>query len=275
MENKFDVLGKSNGGEALPFELVKLPSKGKLYPQEHPFHNCEAVDIKAMTAHEENILTTPALLKKGTVLSVLISSCLMNKLVDPANLLIGDKTALLLAIRITGFGGDYRAKVTCGECNKQFDHTFDLSQVQIKFLETEPLESGKNLFSYKLPKSGATVKFSLLTDGDDAEITKTQQNRSKALEKMNRGAATSVVETNVTDRLIKAIKSINDVEDQTKIVKFVNSMPAYDSKSLRTYINKIQPDMIMDQNAECPHCNSVEEQTIPMSLEFFWPDWNE
>ena len=82
-----------------------------------PWHACETVDIKAMTAREEDILTSRAFIKKGTVITELIRSCLVDKRIDPNSLLSGDRNALMVAIRVTGYGVEYSTEVTCPVCD--------------------------------------------------------------------------------------------------------------------------------------------------------------
>lgn len=268
--SQFDVLPKQ-GNSAIspgevPFEVVPLPSAGKLYPEDHPYHNETHVEIKAMTALDEDILTSKALLKKGTVFGALVRSCLVNKAVEPSTLLLGDKSAILLSIRISGFGSEYKVQTQCPECGDDFVHSFDLSKVTIKPLQKEPIKVGLNLFEYKLPKSGKVVQFSLLTDGDELDMIKTNENKKKA--------GLSTVEASVTDRLIKSIKKIDNIEDPAQIIKMVRSMSAFDSKSLRTHIRSIEPDVLFEQSVECPSCGTAENHIIPMGNEFFWPKWD-
>jgi hypothetical protein len=114
----------------VPVEIVTLPSKGSVYPVGHPLSNEETVEIKALTAREEDLLTSRALIKNGTVISKLLKACIMNKLVNPDDMLAGDRNALLIGIRVTGYGPDYDVKISCVECSKDFENTFSLSRTQ-------------------------------------------------------------------------------------------------------------------------------------------------
>lgn len=272
--SNFPMLGnKPLTDDEVFFDSVPLPSNGLLYSEEHPLHSCSTVDVKHMTASEENILGSPALLKNGTVLDVLIKSCLLNKLIDPGSLLIGDKTAILLAIRMSGFGPEYKVKTFCPECNFEFDHTFSL-QLRIKRLGEDLPEGssmdkiGPNLFTFTLPKSKKVIHFSLLTDAESTEIAKIQEQRSKALLKQG---IKSEVSTAVTDNLVQCIKKFGEHTDKNKIADCVRKMPAMDSRALRDYINAIEPGCIMAEDVQCPKCDTVEEHPIPMGFEFFWP----
>ena len=115
---KQDVV-KDKFGWEVPVEVVPLPSQGRVYPAGSPLRGRETVEIKAMTANEEDILMSPALIKQGKVLDKLMSSCLIDKSIDPQELLSGDRNALMIAIRITGYGSDYTVKTTCPNCSGQ------------------------------------------------------------------------------------------------------------------------------------------------------------
>lgn len=261
-----NLLEKSVANEDLALDVVKLPSKGLLYPVDHPFHGCDSVEFKAMGAFEENILATPALIKKGTAINTLIQSCLMNKAVDPSSLIVGDKSAILLSIRNSGFSSEYRAQTSCPDCGFKFKHKFDLSKIQYKFLSQSPVSPGENLFSFVLPKTKRNVTFKLLTDGDDLDIAKTQEARKKLTE--------IEIDTTVTDRLTAQIQSIGSTTDKGQIAKAVLSMKSLDSRPLREYIHSIEPDMIFEEEISCKHCGAKEVHPIPLGVEFLWPKFN-
>lgn len=134
-------------GFDIPVESVSLPSQGKIYSSEHPFCNAENAEVRSMTAREEDLLTSPALLKSGQVINKLVESCLLNKSVKADDLLIGDRNALLVAIRIIGYGSEYTTKIRCPECDEQFNYGFQLDNLSIKRLQVEPSEPNKNLFT--------------------------------------------------------------------------------------------------------------------------------
>lgn len=257
----------------IPYDTVPLPSKGKLYDEDHPLYMEETVPFRGMGNREENILHSKGLIKKGLVVDELIKSCLINKAVEPQDLLSGDKSAILVAIRISGLTSEYRTKTMCPDCDGVFPHVFNLSQCEIKSLGAEPDEPNKNIFSFTLPKSGATVKFKLLTAGDERDISETQEQRRKALIKQAPGA--TEIDTNISDRLIKSIISVNGEKDKNKIQQFVmNSaqMSAQDSRALREYIDDIEPELLMQQEVKCPHCGVQDEHVIPMGIDFLWPE---
>jgi len=253
---------KADFGLDVPQELVPLPSMGKVYHPESPLHGLEMIEIKAMTAKEEDILTSRALLKKGTVITELIKSCLINRSIDPLQLLSGDRNALMVAIRITGYGPEYNVELECPECGVKSPHAFDLSALPIQRLEIEPVQTGMNLFEYELPYSKKKVRFKFMTGRDEEEIMVMNEKQKK----MALGT-----ESNVTTNLLYSIVSVDGITDRSKIAAFIKMMPARDSLALREYIRINEPGIVMRQDTTCPACGHSEEVGMPLGVTFLWP----
>lgn len=253
---------KADFGLDIPQEVVPLPSMGKVYSTDSKLYGLESVEIKAMTAKEEDILTSRALLKKGTVITELIKSCIIDRSIDPLQLLSGDRNALMIAIRITGYGPEYNSELECSECGIKSGHSFDLGSLPIKRLEIEPVQPGTNLFEYELPYSKKRVRFKFMTGRDEEEIMVMNEKQKK----MALGT-----ESNVTTNLLYAIASIDGVTDRAKIAAFVKNMPARDSLSLREYIRENEPGIIMRQDTVCDACGHTEEVSMPLGVTFLWP----
>ena len=247
----------------VPSETVPLPSLGLLYPVGHPLHACDTVDIRSMTTREEDILTSRALIKKGTVINELIKSCLIDKRIDPLDLVAGDRNALMVAIRITGYGIEYEAKSECSACEAEVDRAFDLAQLPIKSLEIEPVGVGLNEFQFRLPRSGKLVTFRFLNGRDELEMSQTTEKTKKL------GAQTDNL---VTMNLIRTIVSVDGNTDRTAIANFIRTMPALDSSKLREYVKNSEPGVLMKQEFTCPMCGHTEEVPMPMGVKFLWPN---
>jgi hypothetical protein len=250
-------------GYEVPVDSVPLPSRGQVYPIDHPLYNEQYIDIKCMTANEENLLSSQALIKNGTVLSKLLESCILNKTLNPDSMLTGDRNAVFMALRMSGYGIDYEVKISCPECSEDFEHVFDLSKIEIKPLTIAPMEPGVNMFSFRLPVSGKTVIFKLLTGADELALSRASKGRKKI---------SSQVESGVTDRLQQAILSIDGVRDPQKLVHAVKNMVVGDSRAIRKYMDEVEPGMVMKQDVICPLCNEESEVRVPFALTFFWPD---
>lgn len=245
-------------------DAVPLPSEGKIYPEGTSVHNCQTVEIRAMTAREEDILTSRALIKKGTVISELLRSCLVDKSINVDGMISGDRNALMTAIRITGYGADYEVEVSCPECSESSKQTFNLAELPIKRLEIEPIEPGTNRFTFVLPVSKKQVVFRFLTGQDEQNMSIETDRRKKKLG--------SDVDSLVTNRLLYSIMAVDGVEDRSKIAQFVKNMPARDSRSLRKFMDDSEPGIEMKSWMDCPNCSESSEVTLPIGVSFFWPD---
>jgi hypothetical protein len=247
----------------VPVESVPLPSKGLIYNEASWFHMKEMIDIKSMTANEEDILASQAYIKKGIVVDELIKSCVMDKNADPKDLLIGDKNALAIAIRITGYGSSYDCSVYCTNCQHKNEKIFDLSSLGIKQIGATPVKDGTNCFEFTLPVSKKKVYFKMMTVRDSEFIEANISNRRNMLGELSIGTITSNLENQVI--------AIDGVEDRKLIKEFIAIMPAFDSKSLRGYMSKIQPGIDMNVNFDCDNCSAKNIVSLPMNANFFWP----
>lgn len=247
----------------VPFESVPLPSGGKIYPQDSQLHSRSSVDIRVMTAREEDILTSRALIKKGTVITELLKSCILDKGIDVQDMIAGDRNAIMVALRITGYGANYPAEIECSSCDHAYENEFNLAQLPLKRLDIEPTRVGENAFSFKLPVSGQDVIFKFLTGKDEEDINITQEKMKKL------GIFKDSV---VTTKLKHSILQLGEITDKGKISRFVETMRAGDSKALRRFMEKSEPGMIMKQEASCPACGNEEEVSMPLGAGFFWPE---
>lgn len=256
-------VAKDDFGLDIAAESVPLPSLGMIYPQDSPLHGRETLQIRPMTAREEDILTSRAYIKDGTVISKLIDSCLVDKRIKSDDLISGDRTALMVALRITGYGADYTIDVSCPECSASNSATFDLSQLPIKRLEVEPVEIGQNLFEVVLPVTKKSVKVKFLTGHDEKEMMTINERKKK------KGLNTDSL---VTDRLHRVIQSVDGITDKNKISFFVRNMPVRDSLALRRFLDTAEPTVEMKGHLRCSSCFEESEVGLPIGASFFWPD---
>ena len=247
-----------------PTEIIDLPSKGLVYPEGHPLRKGN-VEIKYMTAREEDILASQSLIKKGVVLDKLFESVVVEKGVNINDIFIGDKNAILLATRVMGYGADYQVEVTDPFTLEPQSVTVDLSKVKTKDFN-EDLLNGENLYKFKLPKSGKELEFKLLTHGDEAEITKELQ----SLERLYKGKGEKSFD--VTTRLKYMIQSVGGNADRGYITKWVqNEFLALDTKSFRKYVRELSPDMDLKFEFTSEVTGEQEALDIPFGISFFYP----
>ncbi len=260
--------GGSSPGEAgyvPPTETVPLPSRGVVYPADSPLHGVDRIEIRSMTAREEDILTSRALLKQGKAISALLKSCMSDRRIDPDTMLIGDRNAVLIAIRITGYGNEYTDDVECPKCDEKTKFTFDLATLPIKSIDPKHVvQTGMNAFELVLPVSKKKAVFRLLTGGDQRELT-------TILEKSRKAAGAMAAEHTVTTSLLHSVISIGDEQDRGKLAQIIRNLPAQDSRKLRKHIDDVSPGVDMVQDFKCSACGEEMEVDVPLGTEFFWP----
>ena len=258
--------GKFESSEQTKFhtEIVSLPSQGLLYDPENPLSS-GTVEMKYMTAKEEDILTSQNLIKQGVVIDKLLQSLIVDKRIDYDSLLLGDKNAILIAGRILAYGKDYEVEVSCPKCGEKSNHIVDLSTFDDKPPKEGTYTPGKNQFSFELPATKRLVTFKCLTSGDEKAI----ENELKALKKMSKITG---IDPEMTTRLKYIITSIDGNDDKQGIRKFVEELLSKDSLALRRYIQEVIPDVDMSFYFECPHCSHEEvSMAMPLTVSFFWP----
>lgn len=246
-----------------PTEVIELPSMGLVYPQGHPLSK-GTVEIKYMTAREEDILASQNLIKKGIVLDKLFESVVVEPGVNINDIFIGDKNAILLATRILGYGKDYEVEITDPFTLEKQKVVIDLTKVQTKDIN-EKLLNSENRYTFKLPKSGKEIVFKLLTHGDELEISKDVQ----ALERINKSSASAF---DVTTRFRYMIQSVDGNEDRGFINKWIqNGFLALDTQSFRKFVKEITPDLNLKFEFTSEITGEVEALDIPFGINFFYP----
>ena len=253
--------------EVSPFvvstSFVGLPSMGKLYPADSPLFGKEEVEVRQMTALEEDILTSRNLIRSGKAIDMVIKNCLIDKSIGVDQLVAGDKNAIMIALRITGYGKDYDVSVTCPTCSEDSIFPFDLSLLKANDLVLKPVGDGHNKFEYKTLSDNKIV-FKFLTSGEQRDMAEAQANLKKS--------TGSVVDHSITDSMKRMIISVDGEEKRSVVDQFVNTMPARDSRAFRKFTDDNEPDVIMKQMFECKACGERNEVTVPITVEFFWPD---
>jgi hypothetical protein len=232
------------------WDMVELPSKGKIYPTKK-----SRIKVAFLTADDENILSNPGLIENGDFIEVLINRKVLEPELRYKNLHTGDKNAIMMWLRKTGYGKDYPVTLTNQTENgiESFDTVIDLTTVKYKYLDTETDDEG--LIEYKLPVSGDVVKFRFLTNGDVDEIEYLESEGETKL---------------VTITLTKHIVEVNG--ERNNISEYVRKMRAGDSRALRNYIREIESGVDMNVTVETPGGESIST-FLPITPRFFWPDF--
>ena len=240
----------------LPTETIELPSKGLLYPEGSPLR-AGTIEMKYMTAKEEDILTNQNFISNGTVIDKLLKSLIVTENVDYNDLLIGDKNAIMFAARILSYGKDYT--VLYGD--KEI--TVDLSKLELKYIDENVVTEGTNEFTFKLPNTDNIVTYKLLSHGDERTI----EREIEGLKKINKNSSPEV-----TTRMKRMITSVNGLRESKDIREFVdNFLLASDARALRKEYARINPDVNM-KFTHVDEDGGEEDVVLPIGIGFFWPD---
>ncbi|MDA9981142.1 hypothetical protein N9H39_00055 [Gammaproteobacteria bacterium] len=235
-----------------PTEEIELPSKGLVYSKDNPLSSGK-VEIKYMTAKEEDILSNQAYIENGTVLDKLLDSVMVSK-INIKDLIIGDKNAVLIATRILGYGSDYKTIIGGKE------QTINLSELENRPFDGSSMVEGKNEFSFTLPHSDTPITYKILTGHEESKI----ERELKGLKKINKESSPEA-----STRLKYTLTSVNGETETKNIREFVdNYFLARDARAFREHLRYTQPDVDLNVILD-----SGEEVTVPIGLSFFWPDF--
>jgi hypothetical protein len=249
-----------------PTEIIDLPSKGLLYPEEHPL-STGRVEMKYMTAKEEDILTSQNLIQKGVVIDMLLRSLIVGngegKRVNYDDLVLGDKNAIMVAARVLGYGAEYPIEQTCPKCQAKSTETIDLANLDNK--QVDITSKNQNIFEFTLPLSKKVIEFKILSHKDEAKVAETAK-------RMKKKAHSSQVSFELTSRLKAMILSVDGEDDRKAIDNFVeNEFISRDSLAFRKNLDVVTPDVDMTHFFECSQCGHEDSVQIPLTVEFFWP----
>ena len=244
-----------------PTEILELPSKGLVYPSDNPLSSGK-IEIKMMSAKEEDILTNPNLLKKGIAVDKMLESLIVDKSINFDDIVVGDRNALIFAVRRLAYGDTYGPlDIKCPACNSQNKITIDISQFDDKVISEDVDKVDVNEFVYKLPFAKLEITFKLLNGLDERNI-------QIEIDKMKK-----VKSADLSTRLKYMILSVQGNRDISAIRDFVdNRMVSRDTLAFRKYLKQISPDIDATFPFECEECSHEERSGVPMTVHFFWPD---
>ena len=250
----------------VPTEFVELPSGGRFYSENHPLHGQTSIEIKQMTAKEEDILTSRTLLKSGIAIDRVLQSLVMDKQINVDSLLVGDRNAILVAARISGYGNEYTTSVDCPSCGTTQANTFDLNEVgpqdPSQAAELGVVDNEDGTFTTVLPRTGLNVEFKLLNGQDEKNMLAQAESDRKRKRP----------EKNVTTQIRNMVVSVNNDDSPQAINYLIENMPSLDARHLRTCYKLTAPNIDMTQLFTCEECGHEQDMEVPLTADFFWPD---
>lgn len=258
-----------------PTEVITLPSRGLIYPEDNPLSSGK-VELKYMTAREEDILTTDSYIKQGTVIDKLLESVIVSNgeglPVKYVDLVTGDKNAIMIAVRILAYGHEYQVEVNDPFSDEKQKETIDLNQFESKeFDESLLVQPHSNEFEFTLPISKRSVTFMVLTESKERKIKHQLKDQEKKSKKFK-----DETKRELTTRLKNTILSVDGDYDQKKIDHFVdNELFSKDSLELRKYMTKVAPNIDLTWTFVSDETGEEQEMQMPMEIQFFWPGVSE
>jgi len=247
-----------------PTEIVDLPSKGQGYPDNHPLNGQDFIEIKYMTAKDEDTLSNQSLVRKGIALERVMQNIIVNSEIDPLSLLVCDRNAILIKARATAYGSNYDAMVNCPKCATANMVTFDLMKPKVSGgLSEEALNTvqyfGNGLYQTKMPGTKFTVKFRLANGEDENRI-------------MEMAVQGKTVEYGTVEQYKQMIKSVEEFTEDEVIHSYVENMIITDASHFKQVLRDCTTTVRIAQNLKCKSCSHEQEVDVPFGTDFFWPN---
>jgi hypothetical protein len=247
-----------------PTEIVDLPSKGRGYPENHPLNGKDFIEIKYMTAKDEDTLSNQSLLKKGIALERVLTSIIVDANIDSLSLLVCDRNAILIKARATAYGANYDAVVNCPKCATKNMMTFDLMSPKVEGGLTEGEASdvtyvGDGLYQTKMPGTKFTVKFRLANGEDENRI-------------MEMAISGKSVDYGAVEQYKKMIKSVENFTEEEVIHSYVDNMIVTDATHLKKCLKDCTTSIRITETLACKSCSNEQEVDVPFGTDFFWPN---
>lgn len=238
------------------YEPVLLPSKGSLYPS--TWTDKGKIKVRPMTIKEEKILNTVRLAKSGKALDMIFRACIENPEIDIEGLLSGDRSFILYHLRCISYGAAYEYRINCPSCNAQFENTYNLNDIAIKYLP----EGFKEPITFTLPISKKKVTYRLMRGKDEVEIIEEKERRLAHF-------SADQLDNTISLRLSMTIESLDNIIDKIEIEKYIENMIAGDASALRSNMLAKDCGIETETNHICPKCSSEFSAEIPLTVDFF------
>lgn len=246
-----------------PTEIVDLPSKGLGYPDDHPLSGKDSIEIKYMTARDEDTLSNQSLLRKGIALERVLENIIIDAQISPSSLLVCDRNAILIQARATAYGRGYDAVVTCPKCTTKNDMVFDLMKPKIEGGWTADMKDvqyiGNGLYQTTMPGTKFTIQFRLANGEDENRI-------------MEMAVQGKSVDYGAVEQYKKMIKSVENYSEEEVINSYVENMIVADAAHLKDCLKKCTTNIRVTENLICKQCSNEQEVDVPFGTDFFWPN---
>jgi hypothetical protein len=236
----------------ISYDVVTLPSQGIYYQ-----NNKKTLRVAYLTAADENILSAPNLLQTDTVIEELLKRKILDKDIDIEELVVEDRQAILIFLRNTAFGTDFKLKITDPKTNEIFDADVDLSVLKMKDFNLKTDENGE--YSYYMEMSKVNISFKFLNNKQE-----------KDLDKIKTSATGNTIAPTITKRLEMMIQSINGNRDKLQIYEFIQNLPIKDSQNFKKFVSENKPGLDLLIDITTPS-GEIVPIFVDFGVEFFRP----
>lgn len=274
-ETEYNLEVSDEYSDDIQYDVLPLPSNGETYS-----HKKNRLPVSFLTASDEDFITSPNLYRDGKIIDVLLKRKIMDKTIDPNSLCKGDRDAIILWLRATGYGPEFPITVHDPELDTEYETVIDLTKIETKPFILKGDANGN--FDYQT-KSGNLIKFKFLNHYDElrliemsrednlnvkrfrlnriVEELKTELKNDKVLSLNDRNKLSASIgtidswskniktkniveqERAITNTMLLSIVAVNGNSDKDYIKKYVNTMPAREAFDFRKYIIQNEPGM--------------------------------
>jgi hypothetical protein len=236
----------------IAYDVVELPSKGIYYT-----NNKKSVRVAYLTASDENILSSSALINSGGVVEELLKRKILDKDLPIDEIIEEDRQAILIFLRNTAFGSEYKVTLTDSKTDEEYTVSLDLTSIKIK--DFNLVADSNNEYSFFMEKSKSNITFKFLT--------KKQENEIDEIRKSWNGLGVAPI---ITKQLEFMIKSVGGNKDLMMIRNFIETLPIKDSQDFRKYVNENKPGLDLTQEVTTPSGDTTQID-LGFGVEFFRP----
>lgn len=254
------------------YDVIKiaLPSEGKFYPVGHNCYGLQEIEVRNMTTSDEDILRTRNLVVTGKSVTRLLDKVILTPNIKSDDLLVGDRLAILVALRITAWGSEYKPylkqTVICPSCDSEFIPKFDLSNLSVRKPKDSLVADESNCYRVHLPRSKKDVLVKFLTNKDESLIDDIVKARKK-----NQIGIDDGIDHTGTIRLQQQVVAVDGNFDRSFVNDFVETLNSFDVRVIRQFIYWNEPILDFNQSIECPECKIPFDLEVPITDELLYP----
>lgn len=269
----------------IQYDVLPLPSNGECYA-----HKKSRIPVAYLTAADENIIASPNMYRDGKIIDVILERKILDKDIKVEELCKGDRDAIVLWLRATGYGTDFPIIARHPDTGKEYPINIKLDTFKYYPFNLKGDENG--YFDF-VTESGDVIKFKYLNMKEESEVRDEILSMTTDIEKFNAIKNLGHIKTSInnmslseddkkelgdciddmtdildpdnmdfntnniysfsiTKQMAKYTMSINGNEDRDFINEYIENMRSKDAFAYRTYVNDNTPGVNMKIKVNVP-----------------------